>query len=115
MLREEEEQKALHQSSLEMRRAGTRSCVACSVRKGPIFLMFCSANLHDHAVFVNWCCTDGVVGKMRSSVFARLSCRGCCLILSEMSVSHGWIIWLKLCVISIKMVGKTMCLYDGTQ
>ncbi len=75
MLREEEEQKALHQSSLEMTRAWTRSCVACSVRKGPIFLMFCSANLHDHAVFVNWCCTDGVVGKMRSSVFARLSCR----------------------------------------
>ncbi len=36
-----------------MSRAGTRSCVACSVRKGPIFLMFCSANLNDRAVFCN--------------------------------------------------------------
>ncbi len=34
-----------------MTRAWTRSCVACSVRKGLIFLMLCSANLQDRAVF----------------------------------------------------------------
>ncbi len=42
-----------HCSSLvwEMTRAWTRSCAACSVRKGLIFLMLCSANLQDRAVF----------------------------------------------------------------
>ncbi len=35
-----------------MTRAWTRSCAACSVRKGLIFLMLCSANLQDRAVFV---------------------------------------------------------------
>ncbi len=34
-----------------MTRAWTRSCAACSVRKGPIFLMLWSANLQDWAVF----------------------------------------------------------------
>ncbi len=34
-----------------MTRAWTRSCAACSVRKGLIFLMLCSANLQDRAVF----------------------------------------------------------------
>ncbi len=38
-------------SSLEMTRAWTRSCAACSVRKGLIFLMLCKANLQDQAVF----------------------------------------------------------------
>ncbi len=80
-----------------MTRAWTRSCAACSVRKGLIFLMLCSANLQDRAVFamcslkVSWsskitprflteadevvksCCRVGVAGKTRSSVFARLS------------------------------------------
>ncbi len=32
----------------------TRSCAACSVRKGLIFLMLCSANLQDRAVFAMW-------------------------------------------------------------
>ncbi len=43
--------RALQLSSLEMTRAWTRSCAACSVRKGLIFLMLCSANLQDRAVF----------------------------------------------------------------
>ncbi len=34
-----------------MTRAWTRSCAACSVRKGLIFLMLCSATLQDRAVF----------------------------------------------------------------
>ncbi len=34
-----------------MTRAWTRSCAACSVRKGLIFLMLCSTNLQDRAVF----------------------------------------------------------------
>ncbi len=34
-----------------MTRAWTRSCAACFVRKGLIFLMLCSANLQDRAVF----------------------------------------------------------------
>ncbi len=34
-----------------MTRAWTRSCAACSVRKGLIFLMLWSANLQDRAVF----------------------------------------------------------------
>ncbi len=34
-----------------MTRAWTRSCAACCVRKGLIFLMLCSANLQDRAVF----------------------------------------------------------------
>ncbi len=34
-----------------MTRAWTRSCAACSVRKGLIFLMLYSANLQDRAVF----------------------------------------------------------------
>ncbi len=38
-------------SSLEMTRAWTRSCAACSVRKGLIFLLLCKANLQDQAVF----------------------------------------------------------------
>ncbi len=33
-----------------MTRAWTRSCEVCSVRKGLIFLMLCSANLQDRAV-----------------------------------------------------------------
>jgi len=37
-----------------MIRVWTRSCVACTVRKGLIFLMLCIANLHDQAVFVMW-------------------------------------------------------------
>ncbi len=37
-----------------MTRAWTRSCAACSVRKGLIFLMLCNANLQDRAVFVMW-------------------------------------------------------------
>ncbi len=100
-----------------MTRAWTRSCAACSVRKGLIFLMLCSANLQDRAVFAmcslkvswsskitprflteadgvivdepNWifksCCRVGVAGKTRSSVFARLSCRWCSFIHTEMS------------------------------
>jgi len=32
----------------------SRSCIACSVWKGLIFLMLCSANLHDRAVFAMW-------------------------------------------------------------
>ncbi len=40
-----------HCSSPEMTRAWTRSCAACSVRKGLIFLMLCNANLQDRAVF----------------------------------------------------------------
>ncbi len=43
--------RALQQSSLEMTRSWTRSCAACSVRKGLVFLMLCSANLQDRAVF----------------------------------------------------------------
>ncbi len=43
--------RALQKSSLEMTRAWTRSYAACSVRKGLIFLMLCSANLQDRAVF----------------------------------------------------------------
>ncbi len=39
--------KALQKSSLEMTRAWTRSCAACSVRKGLIFLMLWSANRQD--------------------------------------------------------------------
>ncbi len=35
-----------------MTRAWTRSCAACSVRKGQIFLMLCSANLQDRAVCI---------------------------------------------------------------
>ncbi len=34
-----------------MTRAWTRSCAACSIRKGLIFLMLCNANLQDRAVF----------------------------------------------------------------
>ncbi len=34
-----------------MTRAWTRRCAACSVRKDLIFLMLCSANLQDRAVF----------------------------------------------------------------
>ncbi len=37
-----------------MTRAWIRSCAACSVRKGLIFLMLCNANLQDRAVFVMW-------------------------------------------------------------
>ncbi len=37
-----------------MTRAWTRSCAACSVRKGLIFLMLCNANLQDRAVFGMW-------------------------------------------------------------
>ncbi len=37
-----------------MTRAGTRSCVACGVRKGLIFLMLCNANRQDRAVFIMW-------------------------------------------------------------
>ncbi len=44
-------QKSFAVVSLEMTRAWTRSCAACSVRKGLIFLMLCSANLQDRAVF----------------------------------------------------------------
>ncbi len=72
------------------------------------------------------CCGVGVAGKTRSSVFARLSCRWCSFIHAEKSArqpeihaEYRWIIWSKweieLCVISIAMVGYTMCLYDGTQ
>ncbi len=43
--------RALQYSSLEMTRAWTKSCAACSVRKGLIFLMLCSANLQNRAVF----------------------------------------------------------------
>ncbi len=43
--------RALQLSSLEMTKAWTRSCSACSVGKGLIFLMLCSANLQDRAVF----------------------------------------------------------------
>ncbi len=41
----------MHLKRLEMTRAWTRSCAACCVRKGLIFLMLCSANLQDRAVF----------------------------------------------------------------
>ncbi len=41
-------------SSLEMTRAWTRSCAACSIRKCLIFLMLCKANLQDQAVFAMW-------------------------------------------------------------
>ncbi len=94
-----------------MTRAWTRSCAACSVRKGLIFLMLCSANLQDRAVFAMCSlkvsrsskitprflteadgvivdepnCRVGVAGKTRSSVFARLSCRWCSFIHAEMS------------------------------
>ncbi len=76
----------------------------------------------------NWivksCCRVGVAGKTRSSVFPRLSCRWCSFIHAEMSArqpdiraatnrSSGWK-EIELCVISIEMVGKAMCLYDGT-
>ncbi len=141
-----------------MTRAWTRSCAACSVRKGLIFLMLWSANLQDRAVFAmcslkvswsskitprfwpklmgvivdepNWivksCCRVGVAGKTRSSDFARLSCRWCsfhpCRDVCQAAwdpCSYRWIIWSKweieLCVISVEMVGETMCLYDGTQ
>lgn len=40
--------KALQQSSIEM------TMTACSVKKVLILLMLCSANFHDHAVFVMW-------------------------------------------------------------
>ncbi len=106
--------RALQGSSLEMTRAWTRSCAACSVRKGLIFLMLCSANLQDRVVFAMWslkvtprflteldgviveepswivksCCRVGVAGKTRSSVFARLSCRWCSFIHAEMSAKQ---------------------------
>ncbi len=134
-----------------MTRAWARSCAACSVRKGLIFLMLCSTNLQDRAVFAmcslkvswsskitqrflteidgvivdepNWivksCCRVGVVGKTRSSVFAKLSCRWCSFIQAWDVCNYRWIIWSKweieLCVISVEMVGEAMCLYDGTQ
>lgn len=40
--------KALQLSSLEMTR--TRSCAACSIRKGLIFLLLCNGNLDDHVI-----------------------------------------------------------------
>ncbi len=43
--------RALQKSCLKMTRAWTRSCAACSVRKGLIFRMLCSANQQDRAVF----------------------------------------------------------------
>ncbi len=42
--------RALQQSSLDRTRAWTRSCVACSQRKGLIFLILYNANLQDRAV-----------------------------------------------------------------
>ncbi len=139
-----------------MTRAWTRSCAACFVRKGLIFLMLGSANLQDWKVFAmcslkvswsskitprflteldgvivdgpNWivksCCRVGVAGKTRSSlpgwaVGDVLSSMPRCLPSSLRSGSYRWIIWSKweieLCVISVEMVGETMCLYDGTQ
>ncbi len=38
----------------QMTRVLTRSCVACCVRKGLIFLILCNANLQDRAVFSMW-------------------------------------------------------------
>ncbi len=79
---------------IQPRNNWTRSCDACSVGKGLIFLMLCSANLHDRAVFVIWSLKVSwssmitprfLAGKTRSSVFARLSCRWCSFIHAEMS------------------------------
>jgi len=71
---------------------------------------------------VKSCCRDGLAGRMRSSVFFRLSCRWCSFIHAEMSTrqleicagtvgSSGWEV--ELGVISIAR--ETMCLYDGSQ
>ncbi len=37
-----------------MTRAWTRSCAACCVSKGLIFLILCNAKLQDRAVFAMW-------------------------------------------------------------
>ncbi len=43
--------------------AWTRSCAACCVRKGLIFLMLCNANLRDRAVFATWSLKSELVIK----------------------------------------------------
>ncbi len=99
-----------------MTRAWTRHWAAYCVRKGLIFLMSCSANMQDRAVFAMWslkitqrflteldgvivdepswivksCCRVGVARKTRSSVFARLSCRWFSFIHAEMSAKAAW-------------------------
>ncbi len=55
-------------------------------------------------------------GLVESMVFH--PCRDVCQAAWD-PCSYRWIIWSKweieLCVISVEMVGETMCLYDGTQ
>ncbi len=112
-----------------MTRAWTRSCAACSVRKGLIFLMLCNANLQDRAVFamcslkVSWSSkitprfltkADGVIVDEPNWIVSRDVRQA-----AWDPCSYRWIIWSKweieLCVISIEMVGEAMCLYDGSQ
>ncbi len=101
--------------------------VSCSLKITPRFLTELDGVIVAESIWmVKSCCRVGVTGKARSSVFARLSCRWCSFIHAWAvrqaawdACSYCWIIWSKweieLCVISIAMVGDTMCLYDGTQ
>jgi len=135
--------RALQESSLEMTRAWTRSCAACCVRKGLIFLMLCNANRQDRAVFIMWSLKvswsskstprfltelDGVIVE-EPSWMMKSCCRVGVAVKTRCSAplrqaawdpcSYHWIIWSKweieLCVISIAMVWETMCLYDRTR
>ncbi len=103
---------------LEMTRAWTRSCAACSVRKGPIFLMLCSANLQDRAFFAMCSLKVSCSSKITPRFLISDPCRDVRQAAWD-PCSYRWIIWSKweieLCVISIEMVGEAMCLYDGSQ
>ncbi len=106
-----------------MTRAWTRSCAACCVRYGLIFLMLCSANLQDRAVFamcslkVSWSSKitprfltelDGLIVEEPSWMVKSLQGR-------QEAQSLPGLPHIELCVISTEMIGETMCLYDGTQ
>ncbi len=108
-----------------MTRAWTRSCAACSVRKGLIFLMLCSANLQDRAVFamcflkVSW--SSKITPRFLTEVDGAIVdepnwiVKSCCRVgVAGNTISS---VFASLCqsFISVAMVGEAMCLYDGTQ
>lgn len=61
--------RALQQSSLEMTRAWPRSCATYFDRKGPIFLMLQSANMHDQVVAEIW--VDNVMDDINSAILSK--------------------------------------------
>ncbi len=98
--------RSLQLSSLDRTRAWTRSCVACSERKGLIFLILYKANLLDRVVLAMWSekfslssiTTPRFLAVFKglmvdeptiSSVLARLSWRWWSFIQQEMSVRQA--------------------------